>query len=152
MCELCDIIIDKEKNFRIMVNKCFVLHEEVIDFFHESFYIPIIEKLSFHFAHVRILSSMECGRTRNYFFHANYSKKRVKKRIMQKNSAEQLVQNYRANIAVELDNNQWKVSLLNIFQLILILVTMNRILNFIHIKVTTMNKMHVIHMRIWFIY
>ena len=70
----------------------------------------------------------------------------------EKKSAEQLVQNYRSNIAVELDNNQWKVSLLNIFQLILILVTMNRILNFIHIKVTTMNKMHVIHMRIWFIY
>ena len=35
MCELCDIIPDKYNKGRIMVNKCFVLHEEVINFFQD---------------------------------------------------------------------------------------------------------------------
>ena len=30
-----------------MVNKCFVVHEEVIDVFHENFYIPTIENCHF---------------------------------------------------------------------------------------------------------
>ena len=34
MCELCDIIPDKYKTGRIMVERCFVLHEEVTDVFH----------------------------------------------------------------------------------------------------------------------
>ena len=71
MCELCDNILDKYKRGRIMVNKCFVVHEKVIDVFHENFYIPTIEKLSFHLDHVRILGSMECGKTRNYCFYWN---------------------------------------------------------------------------------
>ena len=41
-CELCDNIVDKDTIETIMVNKCFVLHEEVIDFFHENFYITTI--------------------------------------------------------------------------------------------------------------
>ena len=57
-CELCDNILDKYKRERIMVKKCYVLHEEVIDVFHEKFYIPKIEKLSFHIAHVRIIGYM----------------------------------------------------------------------------------------------
>ena len=48
--------------------KNFFLHEEVIDVFHKYFYIPTIEKMSFHLAHVRIITSMECGKTRNDFF------------------------------------------------------------------------------------
>ena len=40
MCELCDIITYKYKKGRIMVRKCFVLHEEVIDLFHEFFIFP----------------------------------------------------------------------------------------------------------------
>ena len=44
-----------------------VLHEKVIHVFHEKYYIPKIEKLSFHLAHVRILCSMEFGNTRNDF-------------------------------------------------------------------------------------
>ena len=67
MCELCDTIPDKENKGRTMAKKCFVLHEEVIDVFHEFFYIPTIEKLSFHLAHVRIIGSMECGKTINDF-------------------------------------------------------------------------------------
>ena len=50
-----------------MVNKCFVLYEEVIDLFHEKYYIPTIEKLSIYLACVIILGSMEFGNTRNDF-------------------------------------------------------------------------------------
>ena len=60
MCELCDIIPDKDKKGIIMVKKCFVLHEEVIDVSHEIFYIPTIEKLSFHLAHI------------SFTFHGNF--------------------------------------------------------------------------------
>ena len=38
------------------------------------FYIPTIEKLSFHLARVRIIGSMECGKTINDCFRANASK------------------------------------------------------------------------------
>ena len=72
-CELCDKIIDKYNKGRLMVKKCFVLHEEVIDVFNEKSYIPIIEKLSFHLYHIRIIGSMECGRSRNDCLHANAS-------------------------------------------------------------------------------
>ena len=51
-----------------MANKCFVFHEEVIDVFHNKFYIPTREKLSFFLSHVSIIGSMECGRTRNDYF------------------------------------------------------------------------------------
>ena len=37
MCELCGIITDKHKKGRTMVKKCFVIHEEVVDIFHEIF-------------------------------------------------------------------------------------------------------------------
>ena len=40
MCELCDIVPERDKRGRIMVKKCFVLHEEVIDVFHEIFIFP----------------------------------------------------------------------------------------------------------------
>ena len=36
ICEFCDIIPDKYKKGRIMAKKYFVLHEEVIDVFHEK--------------------------------------------------------------------------------------------------------------------
>ena len=42
-------------------------HEEVIDVFHDNFYMTTIEKLSFYLVHVRIIGSMECGKNRNYF-------------------------------------------------------------------------------------
>ena len=45
----------------------YFLHEEVIDIFHVKIYIPTIEKLSYYLAHVRIIGSMECGKTRNDF-------------------------------------------------------------------------------------
>ena len=52
-----------------MAKKRFVINEEEIDVFHNIFYIPKIEKLSFHISHVRIIGSMECGKTRNEYFH-----------------------------------------------------------------------------------
>ena len=48
-----------------MAKKCFVLHDEVIDVFHEKIYIITIEKVSFHIANVSIVGSMECVKTRN---------------------------------------------------------------------------------------
>ena len=68
MCELYEIVPDKDKKGRIMVKKCFLLHEEVINIFHKKNYIPTIEKVSFHLAHVRILGSIEYGKTRNDCF------------------------------------------------------------------------------------
>ena len=41
-CELYDNIQDKDKRKIIMVNKCFVHRKEVIDVFHDIFYIPTI--------------------------------------------------------------------------------------------------------------
>ena len=54
-----------------MVKKCFVLYGEVIDVFCEKFYIPTIEKLSFHLDHVSILGSMKFGKTKNDCFREN---------------------------------------------------------------------------------
>ena len=42
-CDIFDKILDKDNRGRIMVKKCFVLHEEVIYVFHDKFYIPTIE-------------------------------------------------------------------------------------------------------------
>ena len=58
-----------------MAKKCFLLIQEVIDVFHEKSYIPTIEKLSFHLTSVRIIGSMEFGKTRNNVFHDNGLKK-----------------------------------------------------------------------------
>ena len=57
-CKLCDSILDKDKKGILLVRKCFVIYDEVIDVFHEKYYIPTIEKLQFHLAHVQILGSM----------------------------------------------------------------------------------------------
>ena len=45
---------------------------------------------------------------------------------MQKKSAKQLVQKYKVNIGVEIDNFQWKVLLLNISQIQFIMVAMKK--------------------------
>ena len=58
-----------------MVKKHFLINEEKIDVFHNIFYIPTIEKLSFHISHVRIIGSMECRKTRNEYHHESLCKK-----------------------------------------------------------------------------
>ena len=78
MCKLCDKILDKYKRGKRMGKKWFVLHEEVIDIFHENFHIPKIEKRSFHLSRIKIIGSMEDGKTRNDCFHANVSKIYIK--------------------------------------------------------------------------
>ena len=77
MYDLCDNILDKYKREEIMVNKSFVIHEEVIDIFHENFHIPTIEKLSFYLGRFRIVGSMECEKTRNDCFHNNVPKNNI---------------------------------------------------------------------------
>ena len=70
-CVLCYNILEKDNKGGIMVKKHFVIHEEVIDVFHEKSYIPKIEKLSFYLTHVKILGSMEYGNTRYDYFRDN---------------------------------------------------------------------------------
>ena len=41
MCESCDKILDKDKKSILMVNKYFVLYEEVIDVFNEKITFPL---------------------------------------------------------------------------------------------------------------
>ena len=50
------------------MKKCFALHEEVIDIFHNKFYIPTLEYLSFHLSNAYFFGSMQCGKTRNEYF------------------------------------------------------------------------------------
>ena len=66
MCELCDIISEKDKKGRIMMKNIFVIREEVIYVFQGEKYSHNGNS-SFHISHVRIIASMECGKTRNYF-------------------------------------------------------------------------------------
>ena len=133
MCDLCDIIINKYKKGIIIVKKYFSFMRKLYMSF-MIFLVPTIEKLSFHLSHVRILGSMEWGKNRNYCFRDNASKNNIKlKIIMQKNSEKSPVQKYRVNIGVEIDNYQCKVLMLNIFQLLLILVTAKKNMNSIHI-------------------
>ena len=77
MCELCNIIQYKSKKGRIMVKKYIFLYENVIDIFHDKIYILTIKKLPFHLAHVSILGSMKCGKTRD-IFHDNALKNNIK--------------------------------------------------------------------------
>ena len=60
-----------------MVNKRFVISKYVIDVFHNKLYIPTIYFL-FHIDHVRVIRSMECGKTINYYFQVNYGKRYLK--------------------------------------------------------------------------
>ena len=46
-CDLCDTILDKDNKGILMAKKCFVLKTEVIDVFHEKYYIPTIENCHF---------------------------------------------------------------------------------------------------------
>ena len=62
--ELCERKPDKIKIWKIQVKKSFVLHEDVIDTFHNNLYIPTIEKSSFHLACVKNIGWMKRGKTK----------------------------------------------------------------------------------------
>ena len=64
-------MLEKYNKGRVMGKKCFVIHEEVIDFSNEKYYICTIEKLSYNLSHFRIIGSMELENTRNDCFHHN---------------------------------------------------------------------------------
>ena len=67
---------------------------------HDKFYIPTIEKLSFHLAHVRIIGSMECGKTINDFFHNNASKNNIK-------SKKYYAEKSRETNGIEIQSQHW---------------------------------------------
>ena len=97
--DLCDKILDKDNKGVLRVKKYSVIHEEVVDLFHKKYYITTIRKISFHIARVRILDSMEYGKTRNDCFHINafYF---LFLNIMQNISEKQPVYKYRVNIGM----------------------------------------------------
>ena len=90
-----------------MVNKYFVIREEVIDVFHEKYYIPTREKMSFHISCVSTLCSMKYGKSRSDCFQGSASKNIYKaKKYYSEKKAKQQVYKYRINIGVEIDNYQ----------------------------------------------
>ena len=50
-----------DKYTKIYTRKELVMTETTISDFHTSFYIPAIQKLTFHLPHVRILGTNHCG-------------------------------------------------------------------------------------------
>ena len=91
-------------------------------------------KLSFRLPPVRILGSMECGRSRNDCFRSSASKNNIKlKKIMRKNSAKKTVYKYRVNIG----GGNRKLSMESIaveyFPSSVVLLTTRENMNFIHI-------------------
>ena len=55
-----------------MANKCFVFHEEVIDVFHNKFYIPTREKLSFFYLMLVLLVQWNVGGLEMIIFNKNH--------------------------------------------------------------------------------
>ena len=83
-----------------MVKKCFVIHEEVIDVFHEKIYIPTIEQLSFNIFCVSIIGSMEYGKNRNYCFRENASKINI-------NSRNNYAEKFSKTTGIEIQSQHW---------------------------------------------
>ena len=57
-----------DKSTKIYTRKELVMMETTIFDFHTSSYIPAIQKLAFHLAHVRILGKNHCGEMRRTAF------------------------------------------------------------------------------------
>ena len=62
MCELCDTIPDKVNKYRITANKCFVLHEEVIDIFYNFLILPQYKNFHLIFIMSGLLVQWNLGR------------------------------------------------------------------------------------------
>ena len=98
-----------------MGTKGFVLHEKVINVFHNKFYIPAIYFCSFNLCNVRILASSECGKLEMILsMKIDRKNSNLKKRHKEKFS-EKLVYKYKIRIGMETGSYQWKEFLLNIF-------------------------------------
>ena len=61
--EIYDYLKYENEKGNVQVN-FFVLNEEFIDYFHDEFYITMIDKLSFHLTNVIIIVSLECVKIR----------------------------------------------------------------------------------------
>ena len=57
-----------DKSTKIYTRKEFIMMETSIYDFHTSFYIPAIQKLSFHLPYVRILGTNHCGEMQHAAF------------------------------------------------------------------------------------
>ena len=129
-----------------MAEKVFVLHKEVIDIFNEKIITPTIEKLSFHLANVRILGSMEYEKTRNDCYHDIAPNNNIK---LKTDYAEQFTKTTGIEILIQHQGGNRQISM----EGIAVGYFPNSIdPDRIHIKVTTTNNMHVIHMLIYSIY
>ena len=57
-----------DKSTKICTRKELMMMETTISDFHNSLYIPAIQKLAFHLPHVRILGTNHCGEMRRTAF------------------------------------------------------------------------------------
>ena len=90
-CELCVKILDKYKKGILMVKQCFVLHEEVIDVFHENYYIFTIENCHLIFLVSGFLFQWNVERLEMIVFTLMHQKTTWSENILKKNSAKQPV-------------------------------------------------------------
>ena len=67
-CYTCKQESSPDKSTKIYTKKGLIMLETTIYDFHNSFYIPAIQKLAFHLPHVRILGTNHCGELRRTAF------------------------------------------------------------------------------------
>ena len=65
---MCKQEYSSDNSTKIYTRKELVMTETTIYDFHNSFYIPDIQKLAFHLPHVRILGTNHCGAMRRTSF------------------------------------------------------------------------------------
>ena len=78
LCMTCNNQADPSLKGRLHTKKEIVLLEETITSFHQNYYMPSIEKLAYHLAHVRILGSNHVGLTRKQALMRRGQKKDIK--------------------------------------------------------------------------
>ena len=68
ICYMCNQESSSDESTKIYTIKELVMMETNISDFNTSFYIPAIQKLTFHLPHVRILGTNDCGAMRRIAF------------------------------------------------------------------------------------
>ena len=98
---------------KIMVNKSFFPHWEVIDAFHNKFYIPTID--FFHFIFIMLVFLVQCNIVRlEIMIFIKFIKKLKLKKCYAETFSKTTHIYIQVNIWVETGNYQWKELLLNI--------------------------------------
>ena len=64
ICYMCEQQYLPDSSTKIYTRNELVVMETTISYFHTSFYIPAIQKLSSHLPHVRIIGTNHCGKLR----------------------------------------------------------------------------------------